>query len=169
MTTNIELTGTFCNERHRWESSREGESDTIVAAINSGGSLISIRGQADKLELRQGLAYRFFGHWKDYRNPRSGRTERQFNFNSFVESTPAGRDAIAAYIAAAGEGRGIGMQRARKLFDLFGEDAVRVLREEPCRAAEALARARLSIDAESCESIAEVLRPSKRPKRFKSN
>lgn len=158
---NIELTGTFCNERFRWESTREGESDTIVGSIRSlsnGGSLISIRGQSDKLELRQGLAYRFFGHWKDYRNPRSGLTERQFNFNSFVESAPAGRDAIAAYIAAAGEGHGLGQSRARKLFDLFGEDAVKILREEPARAAEALTKARLSIDPESCLAIAEILR-----------
>lgn len=158
---NIELTGTFCNERHRWESTREGESDTIVGSIRSsidGGSIISIRGQADRLELRQGLAYRFFGHWKDYRNPRTGLTERQFNFNSFVESAPAGREAIAAYISAAGEGLGIGPQRARKLFDLFGEDAVRVLREEPQRAAEALATARLATAPNLCESIAEILR-----------
>lgn len=155
---NIELTGTFCNERHRWESTREGESDTIVGAINSSGSLISIRGQADRLELRQGLAYRFFGHWKDYRHPRTGLTERQFNFNSFVESAPAGREAIAAYISAAGEGLGIGPQRARKLFDLFGEDAVKVLREEPQRAAEALTKARLSVDPAMCFGIAEILR-----------
>lgn len=158
---NIELTGTFCNERHRWESTREGESDTIVGSIRSsieGGSLISIRGQSDKLELRQGLSYRFFGHWKDYRNPRSGLTERQFNFNSFVESAPAGREAIAAYISAAGEGLGIGPQRARKLFDLFGEDAVKVLREDPQRAAEALSKARLSVDPAMCVGIAEILR-----------
>lgn len=155
---NIELTGTFCNERFRWESTREGESDTIVGAIRSGSSLISIRGQSDPLELRQGLAYRFFGHWKDYRNPRSGLTERQFNFNSFVESAPAGRDAIAAYLSAAGEGFGIGPQRARKLFDLFGEDAVKVLREDPETAAVALARVKLAVDVENCKKIAEILR-----------
>lgn len=154
---NVELTGTFCNERHRWESSREGESDTIVGAINTAGSLVSIRGQADPLELRQGLDYRFLGHWKDYRNPRTGRTERQFNFNSFVESAPAGRNAIAAYIAAAGEGHGLGPQRARKLYDLFGEDAVRVLREEPERAAEALIKVRLSVSVESCQAVAALL------------
>lgn len=156
--TNAELIGTFCTERHRWESNRPGESDTIVGTIRSESKLCSIKGQADRDELRQGLDYRFFGHWKDYRNPRTHKIEPQFIFNSFVESAPAGREAIASYLSAAGEGLGLGKQRAKKLFDLFGEDAVKTMREEPLKASEALTKAKLPLSAKACEAIAEVLR-----------
>jgi exodeoxyribonuclease V alpha subunit len=128
----IELTAIFETERHRFENA---DGDTIIGTARPvNGKVadpIAIKGKADRGELQQHLSYRFYGHWSDYKNPRTGKTERQFAFKTFVASQPHGRAGVITYLKKAGEGNGIGQSRATKLWDLFGSDAVRILREQP--------------------------------------
>ncbi len=154
---NSELVGTFIEERRRFPSRFEGQSDCIIGSIRS-DKLQTIKGEADFGELKKGLEYRFFGYFKDYRNPSTGKTESQFCFNSFVESAPAGREAIIGYIVAAGEGFGLGRARADRLYREFGEDAVKKLREDPQACFDLLSKRSLPVALESLEAVAEILR-----------
>lgn len=160
MSTNQELRGSFIEERQRWPAFQPDQSDTVVARIRCNGEInaaVTVKGQADEGELQPGMEYRFFGHFVHYRNPRSGESEQQFQFNSFIETAPAGRDAVVGYLVSAGAGHGLGLQRARKLYDLFGESAVKMMREEPATVAAALQRAKLSVDLDNCQRVADVL------------
>jgi hypothetical protein len=128
----IELTAIFEVERCRFENA---DGDVIIGTarpVNGDATgQIAIKGQADRGELQQHLSYRFYGHWSDYKNKKTGKTERQFAFKTFVASQPHGRAGVITYLKKAGEGNGIGQSRATKLWDLFGSDAVRILRQEP--------------------------------------
>ncbi len=128
----IELTAIFQHERMRFENA---DGDTVIADArtidSANGELVTLKGVAAKDELQQHLSYRFYGHWTEYQNKRTGKQEKQFAFKTFVQSQPHGRAGIITYLKKAGEGNGIGQARATKLWEVFGSDAVRILRETP--------------------------------------
>jgi len=141
-----EITAVYIRERLRFQST---DGDTIIADIrlvNGSGDLfsdalpIAVKGKADVDELQPHQTYRFYGRgWSDYTNKRTGRTEHQFAFQTFVRSQPFGRAGVISYLKQAGRGHGIGQARATMLWEKFGSDAVRILREEPEVAAAAVA------------------------------
>lgn len=125
----LEITATYLGERFRFENA---DGDVIVgeAHVTAGpkpenvNGRVGIKGPANSGDLHQGLAYRFFGHWSTYKNRRTGETENQFHFETFVASQPLGRSGIVAYLAKHGEGLGIGKARSAELFDRYGEETL---------------------------------------------
>ena len=129
----IEITGKFIRERHRFANDT---GDVIVGdAHNTETGPISIKGPARLGQLTQGFRYRFFGKWTKYKG------EPQFSFQTFVALAPIDRDSVIAYLANHGAGHGLGKVRATKLWEEFGQDAVRVARTEPDRVSKYLTQA----------------------------
>jgi len=64
--------------------------------------------------------------------------ERQFHYSMFIAAQPKSKEAVVRYLADIGKGKGIGKGRSRQLWDAFGTDAVRVLREDPEKAAKSV-------------------------------
>lgn len=88
---------------------------------------ITIKGEAEDRQLRQGLTYRFYGHWFEHH-----RYGRQFAFTAFILEEPATENAVVCYLQLC---RGIGPGTAQRMFDLYGSDAIKTLREDPERVA----------------------------------
>ena len=155
----VELSAIYDSERFRFDNA---DGDVVIAdaklvngsAPASADPWITIKGKADLDELKRNHTYRFYGKWTNYTNKRSGITEKQFHFQTFVEAEPHGRAGIVAYLKRAGEGNNIGHATSNKIYDKFGSDAVRVLREEPCKVADAIKR----LKPAECEAAAEWLK-----------
>jgi len=122
-----EITGTFIGERHVFVSA-DGATRTIIGEVETAPSgrhpsVLRIKGDVAEGALQSGLTYRFYGytsnHWKH--GP-------QFAFDSYVVETPAGEQATRVYLEQCD---GIGPQKSAKLWTLYGDDAVRMIREQP--------------------------------------
>lgn len=162
----LEITGRFVENKFVFASSFGEEPPTIIADINCNGrgnnppdanGRVVVKGQAEPEELTKGLDYRFYGHWTNYFNKRERKNERQFRFNSFVRLQPAGREAIIGYLVNHGAGLGLGRQRATKLWEQFGEDAVTIARTEPARVSEFLTSQSLFYRIGNAEQLAAAL------------
>ncbi len=157
----IEITATYLGERFRFANA---DGDTIIGRAWMNGDVsaeIAIKGQADLDELQQEQEYRFYGHWTTYKNRRTGDEEQQFAFQSFVLQQPHSRTGVIEYLCnAAGQVRvGFGPARAARLWELYGSDAVKHLREAPEEVAARLSEVpRLKLSAGDAAKIAEVLR-----------
>lgn len=92
----------------------------------------SLLGESEEGELKSGLPYRFWGRWDQ---PNS--FGEQFRFDSFAAIQPHSRQGIVKYLQQA---RHVGPAAAETLWEEFHGDAVKVLREEPDRAAEVVRR-----------------------------
>lgn len=92
------------------------------------GDTLTIKGEAAVGDLKPDLSYRWYGYWKDYFNKRENRNVPQFNFTSFVVEVPADRHGVVEYLKQCD---GIGPATAYGLFERYGADAVRKLRESP--------------------------------------
>ena len=153
----LELTATFLRERFRFANP---DGDVIVGDAWINGEVqkeIAVKGQADLDELRQEQTYRFYGHWTTYKNKRSGETEEQFAFQSFVLQTPHSREGVINYLIAAGEGKGFGRARAARVWEWFGSDAVKTFRENPDLICDKLAAAGMRLSADNAKAIAAKL------------
>lgn len=115
-----EIRGTFNREYHRFDD------DTIIAALTDGTRL---KGKAEESELINGITYRFYGTWGEYRG------EKQFHFKQFIKAEPHTVHGLVCYLRHTAPH--VGPAIAQKLFDAFGQDAVKVLRTDPARAAAA--------------------------------
>lgn len=150
-----EITATYIRERFRFES-LHGDVVIGVARLADNGDAevteVTVKGVADEDEPSLHQTYRFFGSWTDYHNARTRETERQFHFKTFVRKAPHSRAGVARYLEKA---PGIGRVIAAKLFDAFGPDAVRVLRESPEVAAEAVKKLNTEKAAEASRYLVE--------------
>ncbi len=108
----------------------------------------SLLGDADPGEMKPQLPYRFWGRWE------TNQFGDAFRFDSFAPAQPHGHAGVVKYLQQA---RHIGIAYAELLWDAFGGDAVRVLREEPERAREAIG-AKLSIEKarEAAKDLSEL-------------
>jgi len=147
----LELTAIFEFERFRFVNA---DGDTIIAdARIIDGGRITIKGMAAVGELQQHLSYRFYGQWTEYENKRTGKTEKQFAFKTFVQSQPHGRAGVITYLRKAGEGHNLGQATAIQIWERFGVDSVRILREQP----EVVATAIKRLSLENCQAVANLL------------
>jgi exodeoxyribonuclease V alpha subunit len=81
-------------------------------------------------EPQVGVALHLVGEWAEH--PRFG---RQFHFDHYDILLPATTEGIRHYLGS-GLVKGVGMGRAKRIVDHFGEDTFRILDEDPDRLAE---------------------------------
>lgn len=143
------LTGVFQRERWRPNIDEQPDNDFVIAALESGEVVL---GDASRGDLIPGLTYRFFGHWEEkvYR----GRKERQFRFRQYVKAEPHSRFGLVKYLER--YARDIGPTIAGRLFDQFGSDAVKVLRENPKLAADSIENLKLEVAQEAGRQLREM-------------
>jgi exodeoxyribonuclease V alpha subunit len=135
-----------------FKSFDNGDSQTILGRLADGRV---VRGTMDDPgELQAGHWYYLTGRWDEH-----ARYGWQFAFNSFVRDIPRVTDGAAAYLMT--HCQGVGMTTARKLVEKYGDDAVRVVVEEPQRAVEdGLLRA--TVAEAAAQSLREICDPAER-------
>ncbi len=129
--------------------------------------VIGIKGPASPGELRENQTYVFAGSHTSYRNKRTGLDEKQFAFTSFTRPEPSTSEGIISYLVQHGEGCGVGQRRAEALFKAFGQDAVRICREDPTRAIDAMIAQNLRITSEQMEKLSLALEKDKKTEKTK--
>jgi exodeoxyribonuclease V alpha subunit len=157
----IELSATFLGIRMEPWDNGPGELPTIIGnamAVGSTPSRFGVKGPADPSELIPECSYRFFGKWIDYKNRRSGRTEKQFQFTDYAREKPATREAIIAYLVDAGQGNGIGPGIAEQIYKLYDSKTIEAVRERPVEVADRISR----LKAEKAEAVAAILKRQER-------
>ena len=130
MPSHIEITAIYRNQKQRWDdtvliecelpSTNNNNSDDPFGSF---GVVITIKTEASPGELKPNVEYRFLGSY--YNHPKYG---KQFLAKSFTRSAPHGREGIVRYLL---EAPWIGPGNAKKLWDKYGSEAVRMLREQP--------------------------------------
>jgi hypothetical protein len=131
----IEIQAKWLGERHRFGETIIGcvhlDEHSLKLLEDGSSHMLTVKGPllSQELELRQW--YRFFGKWTKYKNKRTGVTETQFEFSTFVEARIHDKDGVVAYLTKYGTGNGVGTVTAGKLFDLYGADTLREIRENP--------------------------------------
>ncbi len=116
----IEFTSTLVRER--WRPADAGDDNTFVIVELEDGK--SAKGNAPIGDLVPGLPYKWIGRWGD-----ESRFGKPFLFNGYLKAEPHTRSAIIKYLTKFAEG--IGPQIAGLLFDCYGTDAVKRLRNDP--------------------------------------
>jgi exodeoxyribonuclease V alpha subunit len=144
-----EITATFLREAVRRD-------DWMAGIVWFEGKEVSINGIAARDELCHQQTYRFSGKWDNH--PRFG---DRFCFDWFVSQQPHSEIGIITYLVNAGEGNGFGPVRARTCWDLYGGDAVKMMREQPIQVAADLVRKSQRITDEQAVKISEVLQREK--------
>ncbi len=107
-------------DRVMWPPRGE-DGDSVILKLLDGASAIG-PGTRDQFETG-GQQFRFLGRWVD------GRFGDEFKFETFAYDVPHSRAAVVKYLSDTAEG--VGTKTAERLFDKYGPDAVRQLREEP--------------------------------------
>lgn len=117
-----EITGIFNRERVRFDE------DAIIADLQNG---TTIKGKAPEGDLIPGVPYKFFGKWETH-----ARYGKQFAFKQYLKADPHTRYGVVKYLEHSAPH--IGPALAGRLFDKFGQMAVKVLRTDPKLAAESI-------------------------------
>lgn len=120
-----ELIGEFAGTRYPGNAANPW----IVGQLRDG---TIVTGETNGIPIRPGSVLRFFGRWKETKYG------RQFAFDHYVEDEPLSRASVVAFVMRYLKGCGIGLQRAHTLYDLFGADCLRKLRDEPAEVGKAL-------------------------------
>lgn len=115
-----ELIGEFDFERNVFNS-HDAETRTIVGLLTDGKTVV--KGRAAQGSLAPDMRYRFYGYWSEHH-----KYGRQFQFETFVKATPSGQRGTEKYLARAA---GIGPARARLIWEKFGPDSLKAMRERP--------------------------------------
>jgi len=109
----------------------EDGSAVIASTVDSNGGKHVVKGALGAgPSFQSGLAYRFHGSWE--RHEKHG---EQFVFATYSAVLPHDRRGIIVYLVSIAEN--VGEKRAERLWDIFGSDAVEVLRKQPERVVEA--------------------------------
>lgn len=112
-------------EKVVWPQPGRDEPTSILALV--GGTKVVVDAPADS--FIRGQRYRFLGRWEE------GSFGPQFRAGTFVHDNPHSKPGILKYLSDVCSG--VGAKIAEKLWQEFGPDAVKVLREEPDRVIQA--------------------------------
>lgn len=96
-----------------------------VLEMETESQLITAVGSMPMVNIGEQL--KVIGYWKNH--PNFG---EQFNVEYYERSIPSGANAILKYLSS-GVIKGIGKVTAKRLVDSFGDDTLRVMKEEPDR------------------------------------
>lgn len=117
-----ELIAVFCGIRWRSDTT-----DYLIGtAKDTSGSMTTVCGNAPQGVLIPEVEYRFLGQWESH--PKFG---RQFKFTAAVQLQPHSRMGVVSYLEKYAPN--IGFVIAGRLFDLYGTNAVKLLRTDPAR------------------------------------
>lgn len=132
-----EITVTFNWEKHRFRNDSGdviiGDATLVNGSSSASDERISIKGKSEcnSKELQRDQTYTLYGRWGKYKNKRTLDETDQFAFDSFVQSIPASRRGVIAYIRNFGRGHRIGPVTAVRIWEEYLTDAIRMIREEP--------------------------------------
>jgi len=130
----IELRATVLRERKRFSNARENV--LILDCKGEKSNTLAVKGpEAPEKPLSRGMTFVFFGNWRTYKNPYSGRSEPQFEFKNYSVSKPEGEDAIIGYLRNC---PGVGPMIARRIWDHCGTESLDVLRNHPVEMASSI-------------------------------
>jgi len=146
-----EIEATYLGQRYRFDACVIGEVE--MPENGKPAHTLTVKGDADDDELQRGQRYRFYGRFSNYTNKRSGETEKQFHFQTFVAAVAHDRESVVAYLNNTGTGMGLGPGTASKAFDFWGSDCIAHVRREP----RDLLLLNNRITPEQCEAIAAKL------------
>jgi exodeoxyribonuclease V alpha subunit len=104
----------------------DDDAPRVIVKLKDGASAV---GPACSSQFIVGQRYRFHGRWAD------GKFGPQFQFDTMTLDVPLGRNAVVKYLTETC--RGVGKVTAERIFDKFGSDSCRTLREEPLAIANA--------------------------------
>lgn len=162
MSSRYEITAVYLGLKHPkccWDN--DDGTQTIIGRCEVGQfgkpgyRVMEIKGTIFKGQLINGMTYRFFGQTKTH-----DKFGEQFCFDSFVVEEPAGEEGVVAYLSQC---NGVGRVTARAMFNLYGDDAVRMLREEPLTVAHSVMR----FSEEKALEASEFLKKSQNTERTK--
>lgn len=155
-----ELTLVYRRERIRWDAvaildceepdSPSGESQPALD-IFAPANAVTVKCECPPDELVGGLSYRFYGTWTNH-----DKYGKQFQARTYVRCQPHGKAGVIRYLQTTCAGHGIGHATAAKLWDKFGSDACRILRESPEVAAAAVGMQHFTV--EKATAAAAVLK-----------
>lgn len=167
--TTMEIKAKFLKERMVFDNGDRGSViiGSVLLVEEPKPFVIGIKGPAVPGELRENQTYVFAGSHTSYTNKRTGLEEKQFAFTSFTRPEPSTSEGIISYILQHGEGCGVGQRRAEALFKSFGQDAVKICREDPTRAIDALIAQNLRITPDQMEKLASALEKDKKTEKTK--
>lgn len=140
MSKSVEITAVYLRETYRngeFAIGRARPTNDTQAAWREkqgpalfGDDALSVKGEWTAEEIKELAEYRFFGHWEQHR-----KYGWSFAARTFVRAKPHGRGGTVRYLM---EAPNVGQAVATALWDEFQGDAVRILREQPDIAADAV-------------------------------
>jgi len=113
-----EIVGVF----HRWKWMAKGDGSRFCLGVLEDKTVI--KGDCLPSDLLPGISYKFAGKWTTHKEH-----GRSFQFRAYQQQAPHSRTAVIQYLTKYAEG--LGPVWASRLYDAFGTDAVRTLRENP--------------------------------------
>jgi exodeoxyribonuclease V alpha subunit len=155
MPRNREIVGVFLGVNYVFDNGPDRRCIIGDVRLPDGRQQVTVKGYAGEDEIARGVTYRFFGHTRTHHT-----YGEQFQFNSFVETSPVDEDSLVAYMTqqCRGPGKGsITTRIARCLIEKFGVGAIEGLIEDPVKAAEGISR----WDAGKAATAAKILDASR--------
>jgi exodeoxyribonuclease V alpha subunit len=117
MSKSTSITGVVV--RPKWRA--PDDSNRVIVELEG---KINVLGRAKEDALTPGLTYEFSGSWGETND-----FGRNFNFTVFTQKEPLSRNGVVTYLQKYAPG--VGPSVATRLFDEFGVDAVKMLRQSP--------------------------------------
>lgn len=156
MASLTEISGIFIREFQRWDSTAMLQIEIPAIVPDADGQPLvtetAVKLDCDPDELIRDQEYRFVGQWRNHT-----KYGRQFHASSFILVMPHTRQGVIQYLIRAGQGLRFGPARAAALYDEWGQDAVRMARENPAEVAALLARRKLQFDHAAAVNLASRL------------
>lgn len=136
-----ELTGTFRQERHRFDSGG------MIGVLEDKNIVV---GNAAEGELIPGIPYKFVGTWGNH--PKYG---RQFRFSAFVQQQPHTRHGVVTFLQKFC--KGIGEVLAHRIVDVCGAElAIGQLTSDPVGLSAKVAGLALSVAKDAAAALKET-------------